>query len=426
VKKIFENINKGIHVIANYAINKLIKSKTMKLAIKGFIAPKLNEKYSDCADNYADNLSSNKFAISDGVTKSFYSSVWSKLLVEKFVQKKELISKDTIDSLIKDCQEEWYKKVTVEVDKPDIPWFTKKSYVEKKFAMATFIGLQFHEKEEQWKWNAIGLGDSYLIFIPTQTEKEPEKWIEVATMENSKEPVFDNYPNYYASIGNQHKGEACFIEDQDLVEGTFYLMTDALAEWFFNEKETAIEKIKKWKSQDDYIDFIADERADKLLKDDDSAIMIIEVSESTNTLITPLKDIANLQSLINKEEVDEAEKAEEKKINIGGLSKSGEDDDANEDTIEPDDTADTADTAEPIEKKKGDIRDDDADNATKPIDEKGEKIKDDEDSIEEPDVKNEKPAKLIMKEAIPKSNINKGVVEKQSKDINKDEITNKF
>ena len=287
----------------------------MEVIVEGYIAPKLKEKYSDCADSYANSFDNRNFAISDGVTKSFFPSVWSKLLVEQFVQKKELITNDNIiEKLIKDCQEEWYKRVTEEVKKPNIPWFTKKSYVERKFAMATFIGLQFYEKDSHWKWNAIGLGDSYLIFVPTETQKEPEKWIIVVPMENLIEPTFDNYPNYYASIGNQHKGEPCFVEDKDLVEGTFYLMTDALAEWFFNEKEKAIEKIKKWKSQEDYINFIVKERADNLLKDDDSAIMIINIPKQIDTLIEVDNNISILQELIAQEEKNEKEKAKVKEI----------------------------------------------------------------------------------------------------------------
>ena len=53
----------------------------MKINIKGFITSKKSELYSDCADNYDVKTEHNKFAISDGVSKSFFPKVWSEIML---------------------------------------------------------------------------------------------------------------------------------------------------------------------------------------------------------------------------------------------------------------------------------------------------------------------------------------------------------
>jgi hypothetical protein len=50
-----------------------------------------------------------------------------------------------------------------------------------------------------------------------------------------------------------------------MTSGTFYLMTDALAEWFLNEKDNAISKIGLWQNQKDFERFVDEERQNKKL-----------------------------------------------------------------------------------------------------------------------------------------------------------------
>ena len=44
------------------------------------------ETISGCQDNFSCNEAKNCFAIADGATQSFYSSIWSKLLVDYFCE----------------------------------------------------------------------------------------------------------------------------------------------------------------------------------------------------------------------------------------------------------------------------------------------------------------------------------------------------
>jgi hypothetical protein len=277
----------------------------MKVTIKGFITCKSAEQYIDCADNYAVNKSSHRFSVSDGVSKSFFPKVWSEILVTQFVDRTDLKESE----LIKVCQYEWQKRIDETVSLPETKWFTKSQYSRKDPALATFVGLQFLEKEK--KWFASALGDSFLFFVP-KGYKDYQK--DLVRLSSKIEPiVFDNFPDYLTSIGEAHKGRAK-EKGGNLRNGTFYLMTDALAEWFIKEEENAIGKITVWKSQADFERFIAQAINENQLTNDDCAILCIELSESDRNGIKYEKNqVTDLNDLINNQEA-ENEKIKLKKL----------------------------------------------------------------------------------------------------------------
>lgn len=276
----------------------------MKISIKGFITCKSAEQYIDCADNYAVNKNSHRFSVSDGVSKSFFPKVWSEILVTQFVEKTDLEESE----LIKVCQDAWQKSIDEKVSLPETKWFTKSQYNRRDPALATFVGLQFFVKEK--KWNASALGDSFLFFIPKGFKNYQKELIKLSS---KTEPiVFDNFPDYLTSIGKSHKGSAK-EKSGNFRNGTFYLMTDALAEWFIKEGENAVGKITVWKSQSDFQRFISQAIDENQLTNDDCAILCIELSEVDRNGIEYKKiQVTDLNDLINDQEA-ENEKAKQKK-----------------------------------------------------------------------------------------------------------------
>ena len=271
----------------------------MKINIKGFITSKKSELYSDCADNYAINIEHNKFSISDGVSKSFFPKIWSDILVKKYVDQKDW--KD--EEFIIECQKEWQSKIDEIVNQPETKWFTKSQYNRKDSALATFVGLQFIESEQ--KWIAQALGDSFLFFIPKDSNK-----IEIQLSSKSEPIIFDNFPDYLSSIGSSHKGEKKPVRGEKIKEGTFYLMTDALAEWFLLNTEQAKQTLDNIKTQEQYLETIANERNASRLNDDDSAVLILELFDDGKKEFS----YSNIEVIFLSELVkEEAEKFEETK-----------------------------------------------------------------------------------------------------------------
>ena len=276
----------------------------MEIKIKGFITSKKSELYSDCADNYAVNPDLHKFAISDGVSKSFFPKVWSEILVNKYVNQKDW--KD--EECITESQKEWQSKIDKIVNQPETKWFTKSQYNRKEPALATFVGLQFFESEQ--KWEAYALGDSFLFFIQKDSEG-----IEIKLSSKPEPTVFDNFPDYFTSIGDKtQKGNPEIKKNNLISEGTFYLMTDALAEWFLENTEHAKQTLHNIKTQEQYLETIENERKANRLNDDDSAVLIIEVIDDGKKEFSYSSTEVTLLSELIKEEAEKIEAAKKKKF----------------------------------------------------------------------------------------------------------------
>lgn len=282
----------------------------MQISIKGYITSKESELFYDCADRYAYNKFQNKFAISDGVSKSFFPKIWADVLVNKWVSQEW----STDIEFIEYCQKDWLKQVTEIVNEPDVKWFTKNAFNRKESGLATFIGLRFLKKKKDWYWKANALGDSFLFFVPTKFKDFSKECIVLSSKQ--KPIVFDNFPDYLSSLGNKHKGKKQPIEKL-LTTGTFYLMTDALAEWFLNEKENAINKINVWQNQKDFERFVNEERLNEKLGNDDSAILTIQVEEDKRPGLDYIfEDVSDINELIEaqQKEIKASKKDKEEKL----------------------------------------------------------------------------------------------------------------
>ena len=272
----------------------------MKITIKGFITCKKNEKYSDCADRYAYDIETHRFAISDGVGKSFFPEIWAQILVDNFVALQEVA-----ELSIEKCQSEWLKQVTEKVTVPDVEWFVYNPFILQEPAKATFVSLRFSRE----KWVGQALGDSFLFFVPKGKECF-ENWVKLSS---KPEPiVFDNSPDYYSSRGKAHgKIKSC---EENLESGTFLLMTDELAKWFLKEKENSLKEIReKWISQSEFESSVSELRESQSIeKNDDSSILIIEVETDGKTAFHyESVNVQDIKFLIEKEQTAQSETKKE-------------------------------------------------------------------------------------------------------------------
>lgn len=266
----------------------------MLFNVKGFITSKRAEAYKDCADHYAYNTQLHRFAIADGVTRSFFPKLWSKILVEQSVA-----SVDATDLPLEASRAEWLSQVKQRVSCPDVKWFTMNAFVRKDAAMSTLVSLEFDEENMSWK--AFALGDSFLFFVPKGREDDMDQWVKLSS---KSEPVeFDNYPDYLSSRG-ENKGQPQSLSVK-IEEGIFYLMTDALSEWMFMNKAEALRIIQKeWTDQQSYQESIDRLRSAGQLHDDDSAVLMIQVEDDGNDGISYQNiSVTSLEELVRIDEI---------------------------------------------------------------------------------------------------------------------------
>lgn len=247
------------------------------------------ETISGCQDNFSCNEAKNCFAIADGATQSFYSSIWSKLLVDYFCGNPE-IDKNNWQKWLKPIQKEWLERVTAELKTAksgnNPAWIEIENRLNRfESATSTFIGLQFIENQAK----VSIVGDSCLFIF------RGNQLIKTYLLEKSTD--FNNQPGYFGSRSKNNDHEPEFLDiklkyKQHSDKLYFVLATDALAEYIFKYTEqrrdilTTLLKINPQQefdinSEQEFENFVKSARHNGTIKmkNDDVTLMILEVSD---------------------------------------------------------------------------------------------------------------------------------------------------
>lgn len=275
----------------------------MQINIKGFIVPKLTEKFSDCHDRFSFDKESLRFAISDGVSNSFFPAKWAEILTSNFAKN------GWSDTFLEECREEWRIWVIEQVNKPDTKFFTRQMYNRQHSAAATFVGIELVKNE----YFVSVIGDSHLFHFEENNNFKDK---------SSTNTDFSNFPDYWDSHKGKDKGEL-INENRKIENGdTLILCTDAISKWIIENVDN-LENIKEFQNintQIDFEKFIETHRDDNSLENDDTAVLILNFSEidieeiKINEIeITSINDKINeekeLQSLkeVEKKDVEQVE-----------------------------------------------------------------------------------------------------------------------
>ncbi|NCS40693.1 MAG: protein phosphatase 2C family protein [Microcystis aeruginosa BS13-10] len=252
------------------------------------------ETISGCQDNFSYNEAKNCFAIADGATQSFYSSIWSKLLVDYFCENPQ-IDKNNWQEWLELIQQKWLEEVKAELEKAksgnNFAWIEIYNGLERsKSATSTFIGLQFIEN--QAKISIVG--DSCLFIF------QGNQLIQNYLLKKSTN--FNDRPGYFGSRSkNNDDYEPKFLDielkyKQHSDKLYFVLATDALAEYIFKyteQQRDILTTLLGIDSQQNFEKFVEYARHDDTIKmkNDDVTLMILEVRdrEIVSPSIQPIK-----------------------------------------------------------------------------------------------------------------------------------------
>lgn len=268
----------------------------MSNSIKSFITAKIGSPMSLCDDHYAYNLENLRFAISDGASCNLASRIYSRLLVDNFASDgRNLFSDNVCISMRNDWREETRKNIQ-HLGNPYYLVNLFNNPVDGR-AQATFVGLEFYQNEKaELVWKSYVIGDSVLIFVPKGTKK-PQ--LLFTTNKKDKDEsytnsiVFDNSP-LTAHPYDETSWTKLIWEsfEHKVEEGTFLMMTDALAEWFISSPHDCIEnkftKLAEINSQEEFEEFVKEERSRKLedntspLHDDDVTLIVLNLNNIEN------------------------------------------------------------------------------------------------------------------------------------------------
>jgi hypothetical protein len=218
-----------------------------------------------------------RFAIADGTTEGMYSSWWANILTRKFCRLKD---RQDIYKVVGDSRkqfERWKKCYSYSRTKigNGLQWFEEYRFEEGAFS--TFLGFVLEETNEgELSWEAFAIGDSCIFQVRNEEL--------ITSFPKTKSDEFNNFPNLISTksqlernlLKEYSRGNVC-IDDR------FYLMTDALSQWFLSEFESSefpwriLRDFGTKDETDKFPEWIDDLRKAKKLKNDDVTLLRIDV-----------------------------------------------------------------------------------------------------------------------------------------------------
>lgn len=273
------------------------KEKKVYRNVKAFRLHKLQEDFDSCHDSYDLDTSNDRFAIADGVAKSFESGLWAELLVQKFVADNSFFEQQQpLDEWLGPIREKWFQGIQRDWNKEQ--FFIKNRRDEP--ALATFLGLELQEGEGddigKLYWRAFIYGDSCLFHFRDQ------RLIFHGLIESAAN--FDNFPSAISSKTLKgHKEETKtglagqMLAGEAKLGDRFILATDGIAKWILENVEgntpENLERLFQLKSIDEFDEFVHDCKIGKvgpLMEDDDTTMIQLDFTQTAQALVSQEED----------------------------------------------------------------------------------------------------------------------------------------
>jgi Protein phosphatase 2C len=166
-------------------------------------------------------------AVADGATDSSFSGIWARQLVRAYCRRR--LSETNLRGSLLRKQQAWARLVS----RKSLPWYAQEKV--RKGAFSTVLGLSLKDRNKAGGsgfWEAFAVGDSCLAQIRDETL--------LVSFPISAAAEFTNNPFLLGSTSAANIGIDSEVKRMtgDWQSGDkFYLMTDAIAAWFFREFE---------------------------------------------------------------------------------------------------------------------------------------------------------------------------------------------
>jgi hypothetical protein len=248
--------------------------RRFQLSTQQFLLQKSGQALAECEDAIGINPERLRYAVADGATEAFDAGSWARRLAHCWVESETPALtledfRDWVEAKGKSLHDSWAGL--------RLAWYAEEKA--RSGSYAAFVGVQFEPGEQELSWQAIALGDSCLVHCR-------EKRV-LGSLPLSDYRRFNAAPVLVPSLARLQRaalsqavashGEA---RDGDL----FLLLSDAAAAWYLmlsevcDPRRAEFEALLAGSKQGELADFFEQERRAHRIKDDDIAILRIEVA----------------------------------------------------------------------------------------------------------------------------------------------------
>jgi len=233
-----------------------------------------------------------RLAVADGATEGSFCRLWAKLLVQAF--RRGCFKGRAISESLDPLQRHWLKRVR----RPNLPWYIEQTLEVGAFASLTGLTLTSNGLNGG-HWTSTSVGDCCLIHFRRDVVGNPSVRIrphytfldsspmKSAAQFNSRPVLLSSNPSFNDVVASN-----TVIKSGEWKSGdSFYLMSDALACWFFKHFELDIQRpfaiLHKITSRDEFASFTNSQRTETYegipwLKNDDMTLIKCTVTANTS------------------------------------------------------------------------------------------------------------------------------------------------
>jgi hypothetical protein len=266
----------------------------MKIEYSHFWLSKAGNMASECEDafypyNFPFEIISHdqkyqRYAIADGASTAYLSGLWATVLVDGFGSYDDDITSanffDFIQTLI--INENWTPRLADYIKKREhegkpLSWYDEMALQNGAASTLLEVTFSLDEKKIKENFSTIAIGDSCLFQVRNNDL--------ITKFPLNSSADFDNSPLLISSDPKRNKHlqeKIAFLENQDIVIGDkFFLMTDALASWFFQEYE---KEGRPWEiigenaiDNSSFTNWVEQLRENKIMRNDDVTLMVLTI-----------------------------------------------------------------------------------------------------------------------------------------------------
>jgi hypothetical protein len=250
-----------------------MKTQPLQLRTQHFLLQKSGQPLADCEDAIGINREAHRYAVADGATEAFDAQSWARRLADRWVDS------ETPALTVEDFHawvEEHGKCLHDSWNGLRLAWYAEEK--SRGGSYAAFVGIQFSLDGREPSWQAIALGDSCLIHCRENTI------LNSLPLDDYRR--FNTAPVLVPSLGllqGAALSQAVVCRGAARPRDVFLLLSDAAAAWYLllseerDPRRALFDRLLADSKSDELAIFFEEERLSHRIKDDDIAILRIEV-----------------------------------------------------------------------------------------------------------------------------------------------------
>lgn len=251
------------------------QSAIWDLQLRQLLLTKLGQEPSECEDFVAVDTQSCRFAVADGATEAFDARNWAERLAQHWVQRESILTLEEFRHWVaaegRELHDSWSGL--------NLSWYSEEKARAGSFA--AFVGVELDLNSDLPSWKAIALGDACLLHCRGGAL--------IKGLPLSHSESFNTAPILVGSNSSLHEASmpSVVIDSGSCKSGdVLFLMSDAVASWYLQRLEngdTCMQNLLEAKCDEELNRFFDGERMAGRIRNDDVAIIRIEIRERSIT-----------------------------------------------------------------------------------------------------------------------------------------------